>query len=118
CYQKGKLMYMRAVVPVYDIEDRFIGCTGRTIVNGNYSKWVNSKGFSKSSVLYGVNHAKESIIRTRQAFLVESAGNLWRMHEANFENTLCMFGASLSEKQLLILESLPIETLIIGTDMD
>lgn len=123
CIQPNKPMSGRAVVPVYDIYERYIGCSGRSRVEKSnssqgYSKWMHSKGFSKSKYLYGIHLAYESIMKKRKVFLVEGPGDVWRMHEAGFENTVAILGSNLSEDQLTILESIIIDELLICTDND
>lgn len=121
--QSGKLMSGRAVVPIYDINGQYAGCTGRIRTEDSstikkYQKWLNSKGFSKSMYLYGIHVALEHIVRTRNVFLVEGPGDVWRMHEAGFYNSVAILGASLSEYQLTILENIIIDNLFICTDND
>jgi 5S rRNA maturation endonuclease (ribonuclease M5) len=117
CHDPKKPMYNRAVAPVYNIDGKYIGCSGRTICNSNI-KWMHSKGFSKSQCLYGINLAYYPIMKKRKVFLVEGPGDVWRMHEAGFGNTVAILGANLSEDQLTILESLTIDELLIFTDND
>ena len=141
CLTKGKQMYGRIVVPVYDEQGKFmLGCVGRTqhphcpkcnhyhgpdfpcpqsrIEEVWYSKWINSFNFSKSSCFYNLWNAKDHITRTNQAILVEGQGDVWRLEEAGINNSLGMFGTNLSEDQILILEKLPINELVIATDND
>ena len=81
-------------------------------------KWMHSKGFRKSSYLYGLNMAKDKILETGVAVLVEGQGDVWRMHEAGVENTVGIFGSNLSDDQLVLLEQSGALNLIILTDHD
>ena len=140
CYTKGKQMFLRAVVPVYDFNYNLVGATGRSIqptcekckychypnlpcpdsksTKFQHSKWINSKGFNKSSYLYNLVKAKEHINKTHTAILVESPGNVWRLEESGIHTSLGMFGLSLTDSQLKILEKLSIINLICLTDTD
>lgn len=118
CYERGNPMFNRSVVPIYDKEKKYIGCTGRATSEEFKPKWINSEGFLKNNYLYGLDFAYKAIQDTGKLFLVEGPGDLWRMHEASYNNTVAIFGAALSEQQLLILEGLPIFDLIISTDSD
>jgi len=140
CYTKGKPMFLRAVVPVYDFNYNVVGVTGRSIqpickkckychyenipcpstsyARYQHSKWINNKGFNKTLYLYNLVQAKEEINRTRTAILVEGPGDVWRLEESGMHNSLAMFGLSLNDSQLNILEKLNIYNLVCLTDTD
>ena len=132
-------MYMRAVVPVYDGE-YMIGCVGRSLnpqcpICGTYhhskkmcpsnrieerwaEKWVNSDGFSSGKYFYNLQYAKKSLSNQNSIILVEGQGDVWRLSEAGFDNTLGLFGCNLTDNQILILETLPINNIILALDSD
>lgn len=140
CLTKGKEMYGRVVVPVYDDEyTSMIGCTGRSIFNKcesckcyhnesyrcpdknnqwKYSKWKHSFGFKSQACLYNYWFAKEHIKQSGMAILVESPGNVWRLEENGIHNSVAMFGSNLSDKQLSLLDEAGATTIIILTDND
>ena len=118
CIKKNKPMSGRVVVPIYDEDYNYIGCIGRSFRQNMNPKWLHSKGFRKSSYLYGLNLAKDKILETSTAVLVEGQGDVWRMHEAGVENTVGIFGASLSDDQLVLLEASGALNLVILTDYD
>lgn len=117
CFTENKEMYYRAVVPVYDENDNYVGCIGRTL-NEGYAKWKNSKGFQKGSFLYGLNFAKEAILSTGVANIVEGQSCIWRLHESGFVNSVGEFGAEISDDQILLLEKSGALNLVILTDGD
>jgi 5S rRNA maturation endonuclease (ribonuclease M5) len=117
CLDKNRPMYNRAVVPIYDVNDCFVGCVGRSIYDNMQPKWLHSKGFKKEH-LYGLNIAKDHIIRNRTVFLLEGQGDVWRMHEAGYSNSVSIFGASLTDEQLILLEEIGVMNVIILTDYD
>ena len=117
CLAPNKPMSNRAVVPVYDENNSYVGCVGRSTNESMKPKWLHSKGFKKS-VLYGMNVAKNEIAKTKTAILVEGQGDVWRMHEAGFCNCVGIFGSSLNEDQLFLLEKSGALNLIILTDSD
>jgi len=118
CSSPDKPMSNRIVVPVYDANNAYVGCIGRALHSYTKPKWINSAGFKKSEFLYGLNIAKQYIMNSRSAFLVEGQGDVWRMHEAGIKNTVGIFGASLSEDQLVLLEKSGAMKLYIATDSD
>jgi len=117
CSAKNQPMSGRVVVPIYDEGYNYIGCVGRSTNDDMKPKWLHSKGFRKS-VLYGLNIAKEEILKTRTAILVEGQGDVWRLHEAGLKNTVGIFGSSINEDQLILLESSGALNLVVLTDSD
>ncbi len=118
CNKKSRPMSGRVVVPIYDEGYNYIGCIGRAQYENMKPKWLHSKGFRKSSYLYGLNLAKDEILSTSTAVLVEGQGDVWRMHEAGVTNTVGIFGANLSDDQLVLLEKSGALNLVILTDYD
>lgn len=126
CMVNAKEMSGRAVVPVYDMDNKhMIGCTGRSLYEkcGNcksfhnvskqcpsdnelwlMSKWRHSKDFKTQEHLYNYWFAKDYISKSGVAILVESPGNVWRLEEAGIHNSLAVFGSSLSDRQKMLLD--------------
>lgn len=117
CLTKNQPMSGRVVVPIYDEGYNYIGCVGRATNEQTKPKWLHSRGFRKS-VLYGFNLAKNEILKTQTAVLVEGQGDVWRMHEAGFKNTIGIFGSSVNDDQLILLEASGALNLVILTDSD
>jgi 5S rRNA maturation endonuclease (ribonuclease M5) len=117
CYTEGTAMYQRAVVPVYDENSNYVGCLGRTLVDSP-NKWKNEKNFYKENYLYGLNFAKRAILETGVVIIVEGQSCIWRLHEAGFINSVGIFGAELSDQQLILLEKSGAHSLLILTDND
>ena len=117
CGGENQPMSGRIVVPIYDEGYNYIGCVGRATSEQMKPKWLHSRGFKKS-ILYGLHLAKEEIRKTQTVVLVEGQGDVWRMHEAGFQNTVGIFGSSINDDQLMLLESSGALNLVILTDSD
>ena len=120
CNNPNKPMYQRAVVPIYDNDHKnIVGCTGRSIFDkcpkcNNYHdpnskcrhfpKWMHSKGFQKEKWLYNYWKAKNYILDTGVAILVESPGNVWRLAEAGIHNAVAIFGTAFNNDQKHLLD--------------
>ena len=63
CVGRGKPMSGRVVVPIYDENNNYVACIGRAVYQNMQPKWLHSKGFKKSSYLYGYNVAKNDIMK-------------------------------------------------------
>jgi len=139
CRSKGKPMYQRIVVPIYDDQHKYmIGCTGRSIFEkcencGNYhnqankcpqeyawtySKWKHNKGFKAEETLYNLWFAKEHIKNTKTVIIVESPGNVWKLEEHGIHNSVAIFGSNISYKQKLLLDMSGAMNIVILTDND
>ena len=140
CLTKGKEMYCRAVVPVYDADYKLmIGCTGRSIFDkcenckchhnsGNpcpdpkvrykYAKWKHNFEFKSQENLYNYWFAKEHIKTSGVAILVESPGNVWKLEENGIHNSVALFGSVLSDQQKMLLDLAGAMTLVLLTDND
>lgn len=140
CDKPEKEMYNRAVAPIYDHSYKYmVGCTGRSIFdkcsvcgafhNPNnqcpadedkwkYSKWKHNYQFKSQNHLYNFWFAKEHILASSTAILVESPGNVWRLEEAGIHNSLAMFGSNLSDRQKIILDGSGAMSLVVITDND
>ena len=119
CIKKGKPMYGRAVAPVYnDSHEYMVGCTGRQINEKYMPKWRNSPGFKKGLNLYGYWFAKEQIRKTGTVIIVEGQGDVWRLHEAGIKNVVGIFGCSLTDAQIIKLESSGAANMIVLLDND
>mgnify|MGYP003142541885 CR=1 FL=1 len=120
CDNPRKPMYQRAVVPIYDNDHKYIvGCTGRSVFPKceqcnhyhdpnkkcrHFPKWLHSKGFQKEKWLYNYWKAKNHILDTGVAILVESPGNVWRLAEAGIHNTVAIFGTAFNNDQKHLLD--------------
>jgi hypothetical protein len=118
CLSNNKEMSGRAVVPIYDYDNEFmIGCSGRSI-DGIMPKWKHSDGFKAEECLYNYWYAKDFIKKTSVVVLVESPGNVWRLEEAGIHNSVALFGASLKDKQKILLDISGAMTIITLMDND
>ena len=133
---ENRIFKNRAVVPIYDSENKHIvGFTGRIKLEKcnscnnfhtqkecdpekNLSKWIHSKGFSKKNYLYNYGNAKESIMKKGFVILVEGPADVWKFLKNGIENVVAIFGSSLSDSQQIILESSGATSLVLLFDSD
>ncbi|MES2416515.1 MAG: DNA primase [Patescibacteria group bacterium] len=91
----------RVMFPIADSSGRIIAFSGRLFEDdGKSAKYLNSPDtpiFNKSSVLYGIDKAKESIRRNNFSILVEGQMDLVLSHQAGFKNTVAGSGTALSD---------------------
>lgn len=140
CDKPGKEMSNRAVVPIYDNDYKYmVGCSGRSIFEQCklcgayhdpskscpdenhrwvYSKWRHSKDFKSQNHLYNFWFAKQHILDTATAVIVESPGNVWKLEENGIHNSVGIFGSSMSDRQKILLDSSGAMNLVVLTDSD
>lgn len=102
---QNKAMYDRfrgrVMFPIADSSGRIIAFSGRIFTDDNKSaKYLNSPEtpiFNKSSVLYGLDRAKDSIRKNNFSILVEGQFDLILAHQAGFRNTVATSGTALSD---------------------
>ncbi len=94
----------RIMFPISDSSGRVIAFSGRVFgpasENPANAKYLNSPDtpiFYKSSVLYGLDKAKDSIRKNNFSILVEGQMDLVLSHQAGFKNTVATSGTALSE---------------------
>lgn len=141
CTRKGQQMFMRIVVPIYDITGKYlVGCVGRSInpecsICNMYhapnrmcpsnkieekwaQKWINSEGLKTKDFFYNTWNAKKHIEQSSTVILVEGQGDVWRMYEAGIYNVLGLFGCELSDTKFDILNSFGVMNIILALDSD
>lgn len=89
----------RAMFPLSDSSGRIVAFSGRIWGEGE-PKYLNSPEtpiFSKHSVLYGIDRAKDSIRKNNFSILVEGQFDLILSHQAGYRNTVASSGTALSD---------------------
>lgn len=113
---KGKAMYDRfrgrIMFPISDSSGRVIAFSGRifepapikggraTVVGAKYLNSPETPIFSKSSVLFGIDKAKEAIRKNNFSILVEGQMDLILSHQAGFRNTVASSGTAMTDSLL------------------
>ena len=96
----------RVMFPISDSSGRVIAFSGRILVetpnkNGSIpAKYLNSPDtplFNKSTVLYGIDKAKQAIRERDYTILVEGQMDLVLSHQAGIKNTVAVSGTALAD---------------------
>ncbi|MBS1712831.1 MAG: DNA primase [Armatimonadetes bacterium] len=97
---KGRLMF-----PIRDERGRLVAFGGRIIGDGQ-PKYINSGDtplYSKSRVLYGLDKAKESMAKSRQAVLVEGYLDVIACHRSGVTSAVASLGTALADEHVRLL---------------
>jgi DNA primase len=91
----------RVMFPISDSSGRVIAFSGRILVDdGKSAKYLNSPDtilFNKSTVLYGIDKAKQDIRTKNYTILVEGQMDLVLSHQAGIKNTVAVSGTALAD---------------------
>lgn len=82
-----------------------VAFTGRVLTDA-LPKYLNSPAshiFDKSSILYGLHLAKQSISKSGEVFIVEGQMDTITLHQAGIENTVGISGTALTKDHIRIL---------------
>jgi DNA primase len=101
----GDKFVNRLMFTITDATGRVIGFGGR-ILDGTGAKYINSPAtalFDKSNALYGLQNAREHIVRSGVAVVVEGYTDTIMAHQLECRNVVASLGTSFTEGQARIL---------------
>ncbi|TYP95517.1 DNA primase [Fodinibius salinus] len=98
---RGRLMF-----PIFNPSGKVIAYAGRVLGEEKAAKYINSpqtKVYDKSSVLYGINFAKNEIRKTDEVILVEGYTDVISLQQKGIDNVAASSGTSLTPRQMKLL---------------
>jgi len=109
----------RVMFPIRDRQGRILGFGGRTLgdVQPKYLNSPQTPLFDKSSVLYALDLAEESIRAQRSAIVVEGYLDAITAHQFGYTNTVASLGTALTERQGKLLRRLA-DRILLALDAD
>ena len=98
----------RAMFPICDPLGRCVAFGGRVLPGAppDSAKYINSPEtplFSKSSMLYGLDTAREAMSRSRRAVVVEGYTDCLAARQAGIEDVVAVLGTALGERHAKLL---------------
>ena len=109
----------RLMIPIRNEDGKVVGFGARTLDNTN-PKYLNSPQtaiFNKSSLLYGLDRAKEAIREQGLAIIVEGYMDVLTAHQHSMANVVAPMGTSLTHKHMEIIKRLT-RNLALALDAD
>lgn len=113
------LFHGRLIFPILNASGKVAGFGGRSL-DDSTPKYLNTPRtsiFDKSSILYGLPLAKESIGQTDTAIIVEGYMDVIAAHQYGFRNVVASMGTALTENQVSSLKRLA-STFVLAMDPD
>jgi DNA primase len=102
---KGRVMF-----PIHSMSGRILGFGGRILANDKKAaKYLNSPEseiYHKSKILYGLYHAKQSIAKEDNCYLVEGYTDVIQFHQTGIKNVVSSSGTALSADQIRLINRL------------
>ncbi|MBU2644261.1 DNA primase [bacterium] len=110
----------RLIFPIRDFQGKILGFAGRAVGDGK-PKYLNPPEtdlYKKSSVLYGIYEARDSIRKNRSAIVVEGYLDVIRLHEESWTEAIATCGTALTVEHIRMLKRLGAENVILLFDGD
>jgi DNA primase catalytic core len=106
----------RVIFPIWDELGKPIAFGARKIREEDEPKYLNSPDtplFNKSQTLYGLHHAKQAIINSRTAVVVEGYTDVIACHQAKATNVIATLGTALTSEHIRLLKKFCDRTVLI-----
>jgi len=102
---KGRVMF-----PIKSMSGRVLGFVVLILIaDKKAAKYVNSPEsiiYHKSNVLYGIYHAKQSIAKEDNCYLVEGYTDVIQFHQTGIKNVVSSSGTALTSEQIRLINRL------------
>lgn len=105
-YQKKKegldlSMYNDCIlIPILDLYNNICSFAARYLNPKTKSKFIGVKGFKKSLLLFGLNHAYKEILNKDEVILVEGYWEVLALHKVGIYNVVALCGCSIKDVQV------------------
>jgi len=104
----------RITFPIFSTNNKIIAYGGRTISNhpAKYINYTNTKIFNKSKTFYGLNFAREKILRKKEIIITEGYMDVIMLHQAGYSNAVATLGTALTNEHLPILRKMGVKVIV------
>jgi DNA primase len=109
----------RIIFPIANAMGHTVAFTGRVLGDG-LPKYLNSPAshiFDKSSILYGLHLAKQTIAKSGDVFIVEGQMDTIALHQAGIDNAVGISGTALTKDHIRFLRRFA-KTVYLSLDSD
>lgn len=109
-YQKPyPIFFNRLMFPIRSVTGSISAFAGRSL-DGSMPKYLNSAEstvFHKGTTLFNIDKAKDSMIRNKQAIIVEGYFDVMRLYSYGFTNSVAPMGTALTPEQIGLIKRYP-----------
>ena len=113
CYDRFR---NRLIFPILDVSGKVIAFGGRALAAEERAKYLNSPEtalFDKSANLYALNWARDQVIKTGRAVVVEGYMDAIIPHQAGVTNVVATLGTALTERHVRTLSRLAKQVVLV-----
>ncbi len=99
----------RLMFPIHNHTSKIIAFAGRALDPNDKAKYMNSPEtpiYNKSKIFYGLWKTKDSIIKCKNAIIVEGYMDFLKMYQAGFKNIIAISGTSFTENHAIQIKRL------------
>lgn len=100
----------RVIFPIHSMSGRILGFGGRILkADKKAAKYLNSpesEVYHKSKILYGIYHAKQTIAKEDNCYLVEGYTDVIQFYQTGIKNVVASSGTALTSEQIRLINRL------------
>lgn len=99
----------RIMFPLWDINGRTIGFSGRIYEGNDQSKYINTMEtdiFKKGSLLYNYHNAREHVLKEDKLIIVEGFMDVIRLYTIGIYNVVASMGTAITNEQISLINKL------------
>ena len=112
--------FNRIMFPIKNESGNIIGFAGRALEAKSKLKYINTPQtpiFSKKSVLWGIDVAKQAIRKEKTLILVEGYTDVMMAHQHGFCNTVGLCGSSITPEHMIVIKKYA-QNILLALDPD
>jgi len=106
----------RITFPIFSNNNKIIAYGGRTLSSdknkAKYINYTNTKIFNKSKTFYGLNFARDKILKTKTIIVTEGYMDVIMLHQAGYTNAVATLGTALTIEHLPLLKKMGIKVIV------
>ncbi|MBQ1496432.1 MAG: DNA primase [Bacilli bacterium] len=99
----------RIMFPLWDINGKTIGFSGRIYEGNDQSKYINTMEtdiFKKGSLLYNYHNAREHVLKEDKLIIVEGFMDVIRLYTIGVYNVVASMGTAITNEQISLINKL------------
>ncbi len=109
------VFYNRIMFPLWNLEGKVVGFSGRIYQNQDTAKYVNTKetdAFKKGELLYNYHRAKNEARKVGQVIVMEGFMDVIRAYTIGVTNVVATMGTAVTKNQALLLKRMAKEVIL------
>lgn len=99
----------RIMFPLYDLDNKIVGFSGRIFDDSDQAKYINSKDsdiFHKGELIYNYKTAKEEAKKKKSIIITEGFMDVIGLYRYGIKNVIATMGTAVTSKQVSIIKKM------------